>query len=289
MSTIDRRELMMAGSALTIGALLPGAAIAQTPSAAREFETDFETTMKELRSFFGNLAFEEVPARPIVTDDHSHNGGLRFDADVSSLSPGHFVIQPSARVSDIKERARGDLLPMFHVFAGQLPEGETRESQARMLLGLLTGPFGLDPAKLAFASVAEVEVLRPLLEELGYDFGEKVLIRDRQEALRMRDTSGYFFPDPLAPHFITSMGIYYRMTEEGLAGFSSYPPPLEWTEVAELTVDGISPPAIAIGLERLTLATTGRYPKWEHRLELLLEKVEEDAATPPPGIVDFTQ
>ena len=85
------------------------------------------------------------------------------------------------------------------------------------------------------------------------------------------------------------MGVYYRMTDGGPSGLESYPPALEWSEIAEFSIDGLDPPGFALGLERLTLATTGRYPQWEHRLPLLLEKVNEVGGAQPPGLQMFVQ
>jgi hypothetical protein len=282
---INRRDFVLGTSATALGALLPGAAIAVTPEGVEAFEADFQATLAKVRAVFAEQGLTEISALPLVTDEPEFNAGLRHDADVTTLAPGQFVVQPSARVSDIAERTRGDLLPLFHVFACQLPPGTSRDAQVRLMMQTLSDSFGLDPARLAFASVPEAESLRPVLQHLGFDFDEKVKIRDRDEALATRDTSGYFFPVRDSDQYIVSAGIYYRLSDEGAPGFSVYPPPPGWTEVGEITVAGAEPPAMAIGIERITLAATGRYPAWEQRLETLFAQVRE-AGSVPQSVLD---
>ncbi|MEM7443522.1 MAG: hypothetical protein AAF414_09365 [Pseudomonadota bacterium] len=139
---------------------------------------------------------------------------------------------------------------------------------------LFTQSLGLDPGRVAFASVPEAEKMRAPFAAVGWDLDAKVHIRDPEEARRTRDSSGYFYPHPDEAFFVTSMGIYYRLTEEGEEGFATYPPPSNWTEIGELVIGQVPFPAIVLGVERLTLAASGRYPQWQHRLDQLREAVE---------------
>jgi hypothetical protein len=289
---IDRRDLIKHGSAFAVATMVSGTPRVGLTQNASDFGREFDAKMDLVRRSLVERGFAEVAPMPIVTGIHHYNGGLQHDADVSILTPASFVIQPSARVDDAVERGRTDLLPIFHVLASQAPEGQDHGAQARFMVGLLIDTFGLAPSRIAFATVPEAVVMQPAIGQAGFDFSEKVLIRDEEEALARRDTSGYFFPDPTDPNFlIVSVGVYYRLTEEGDAGFKVYPPPPEWTEVAEFSVSGIEPPAFAIGIERLALAASGFYPTWEERLPLLFEKVEQQVGDRglPPGLEHFRQ
>ncbi len=286
---INRRNFVKAGSTLAVSAAFSGIARAGLTHNTAEFRSAFTKTAELLRSSLTDRGFNEIQPLPIVTGRSDINGGLQFDADVSMLSPSTFVIQSAARVDDIAERGRTDLLPVFNVLACQAPSGQSNEEQAEFMLGLLTNDYGLDPDRIAFATIPSAETMRGTLEQSGFDFDAKVHVRDDAEALETRDTSGYFFPDPSNPDFfITSVGIYYRLTDEPDSGFAQYPPPAHWTEIGEFSLGGIDPPAFAIGVERLTLATSGFYPTWRDRLDVLFKIISSHAKSDKkPPALDF--
>jgi hypothetical protein len=154
----------------------------------------------------------------------------------------------------------------------------------------LTDTLGLDPARIAFVSVPQSTNMRPVLDELGLSFPEKVLLRDEVEALAARDASGYFFPDPFGEDYLVTMGVYYRVGDTDEAAPAAYPPTSSWTEIGEIVIAGDAAPlGISLGAERLTFALTGLYPTWDQRLALLFAQVDHDSAggLEPPGLAAF--
>lgn len=243
----------------------------------QEFTKDFTKATDRLRTALRARGFTELGRKPITTGNLDHHGGLRVDADMTMLSPATFVIQPVARIDDISERGRTDLLPWFHVVGCQAPNDADVLNQAEIALSILVNDFGLDPGRLAFASVPAVEVMRGSFESVGFDFDAKVHIRDDDAARKARDSSGYFYPVPEDPEFfVRTLGIYYRLTDEGENRLSAYPPTAEWTEIAEFTIDGVNPGCFAFGLERLALAARGFYTSWDQRVPELIDLIETD-------------
>lgn len=283
--TLDRRKVMKLGTAATLGSMLP--AIATAENADPAFEAHFDDVLTRLRAQLESLGMNESAALPLATGDTGRNGGLRHDFDQAALPQGHFVVQPLARVGDVVERGRADILPLFHEIGCHPPGSLGAGAQLRMMVRILTDGFGLDPARLAFVSVPESEALRPALDELGLPYAEKVLLRDAQEAFETRDASGYFFPDPAGEAFFVTMGIYYRLSEVGDAAPAAYPPLPDWTEIGEIVIAGDTAPlGFSFGGERLTLAITGQYPTWDQRLGQLFAAAEAEGGA-PPGITLF--
>lgn len=288
--TVDRRKVVKIGAAFTVGAMIPGATLGGTNSALVDFNVEFDDISRRLKSTLNALGAEQKSALPIVSDDFDYNGGLRHDSDLQQLAMGEFVVQPCARIEDIEERDRPDVLPMFHECALRFPRGINHEESARLSISLLLEEFGLDPGRLAFVSVPQAKKLRPVFKGIGIDFEERTYIRDAAEALAARDSSGFFFQSPLSPKPYVTVGVYYRLGAGDVEDISAYPPPAGWSEIAEIVLAGPSgpDPILAIGVERLTLVTSGRYLTWGQRLETLFETIERDslAIGNPPGI-DF--
>ncbi|MDU9004556.1 hypothetical protein QO231_11920 [Sedimentitalea todarodis] len=277
---------MKTGTALTLGSVLAKATDAAADSVKADPENDFRNVLEHLRLALNERGFSQIPAQPIVSEMIDYNGGLRHDSDLGQLEAAQFVVQPCARLADIEERERADILPLFHECACRHAEGVDPGANARMLVRLLTDEFGLDPTRLAFVSVPIAEAMRPDMADLGFDFDEKVFIRDQDEAFAARDSSGFFFQDPSLPDHMVTMGVYYRLSEDGAAALTAYPPPPDWSEIAEIVIDGASPQVFAIGVERLALVTSGRFPSWQHRLARLRDAVANDSSgrEPPPGM-----
>lgn len=283
--TIDRRDVMKLGTALTLGSMIPSVGLTATTNDA--FEHQFADVLARLRAQVESLGLEEVAAQSIVTGE-SYNGGLRHDFDQSAVPQGTFTIQPLARVEDVSEQDRPDVLPLFHEVGCHPPASFSKADQTRMLMQILTDRFGLDPARLAFVSVPASEDMRPVLDELGLPYAEKVLLRDQQEAFEARDGSGYFFPHPEREEFFVTMGVYYRIGDADEPVPASYPASANWTEIGEIVISGeTAPPGISIGAERLTYAVTGTYPTWQERLDPLFQQVASDlAGGPQPAGID---
>ncbi|MFY2824461.1 hypothetical protein [Ruegeria sp. MALMAid1280] len=278
----NRRRVVQLGTAVTVGTMLPRMAAGQR----EDFETDLGSTLTRFRAKFGALGFDESAALPILTGDASYNGGLRHDFDQSALPFNSFVIQPLARVSDVEEKSRADVLPLFHE-VGCHPAGADGQTTTELMMRLLIDDFTLDPSRIAFVSVPLADELRPVLDDMGLSFAEKVLLRDEAGALAARDASGFFFPDPFDDDYVVTMGVYYRVGNVDEPAPKTYPPSANWTEIGEIVIAGDAAPlGISIGAERLVYAITGQYPTWEQRLGALFAQVEEEG-TEPPGLTAF--
>ncbi|MEM9255570.1 MAG: hypothetical protein AAGA91_08980 [Pseudomonadota bacterium] len=287
---INRRNLIKSGSTLLAGSVVSGVARAGLKQNAPAFDQAYAQTFALVKQTLDQAGLKEIPPLPLVSGQDHINGGLRQDANPAMLQRMTYTLQPSARVDDIAERGRTDLLPIFHVLASHTQPDTTFADQAHFLMTLLTDICGLDKQRLAFASVPDVEQMRELLTLSGIDFDRQVHIRAPEVARGMGDSSGYFFPDPEDNEYhILTCGVYYRLTDEGDVGFATYPPPAEWTEVAEFGLTGIESPGIALGMERLTLARSGFYPTWSDRLPMLMERVGAESGNdaPPPGLDAF--
>lgn len=283
---LNRRKVVQMGTAAAIGTAIPRLAFG-AGGRNDAFESRFSETLAGLQAAFAARGFAESQPLSIVTGNTSYNGGLRHDFDQSALPTNSFIIQPLARVSDVDEKTRPDVLPLFHE-VGCHPGGPISGQDAtRLMLDLLTRDFGLDPARMAFVSVPQANDMRPVLDEMNLPFAEKVLLRDEAEALAARDASGYFFPDPFGEDYLVTMGVYYRVGDQDEPAPTSYPPSSNWTEIGETIIGGDAAPlGISIGAERLTYALTGQFPTWDQRLGALFAQTEQEGAS-PPGIAAF--
>ncbi len=282
---LNRRKVVQLGTAATVGTLLPRVSLAAADQ-NEAFEQSFSETLTRLKALFAELGFTESEPLSIVSGDAEYNGGLRHDFDQSALPSNAFVIQPLARVADVDEQHRPDVLPLFHE-VGCHPANADGQTTTRLMMRLLTEGFGLDPSRIAFVSVPQSDDMRPVLDEMGLPFAEKVLLRNEAEALAARDASGYFFPDPFGEDYIVTMGVYYRVGQTDEPAPGTYPPSANWTEIGEIVIGGEAAPlGISIGAERLTYAVTGQFPTWDQRLGALFAQVEQDGAE-PPGLTAF--
>ncbi len=283
---LNRRKVVQLGTAATMSATLPRFALGATGQ-NEAFEAQFAKTLSGLKEAFAKLGFSEAKPLSIATGDTGYNGGLRHDFDQAALPANVFVIQPLARVGDVGEKSRADVLPLFHE-VGCHPDGDANgQTTTRLMIRLLTESFGLDPSRIAYVSVPESDEVRSVLDEMGMPFSEKVLLRDEAEALAARDASGYFFPDPFGDDYLVTMGVYYRIGDTDEPAPTAYPPSANWTEIGEIVIGGKAAPlGISIGAERLTYALTGQYPTWDQRLGALFAQVEQEGAE-PPGLVAF--
>ncbi len=280
---LSRRKAVQLGSAAAAGTLMPRLVSAQNSG----FESAFDTTLTRLRAAFTDLGFAESQSLPIVTGNADYNGGLRHDFDQSVLPVNAFIVQPLARVVDVAEKTRPDVLPLFHEVGCHPGGAVSGQDTTQLMLRLLTEAFGLDPRRIAFVSVPQADDMRPVLDAMDLPFAEKVLLRDEAEALAARDASGFFFPDPFGEDYLVTMGVYYRIGDEDAPAPTAYPPSANWTEIGEIIIGGEAAPlGISIGAERLTYALTGQFPTWDERLDALFAQVSHDGAE-PPGLAAF--
>ncbi|MEX0306291.1 MAG: hypothetical protein AB3N12_02790 [Ruegeria sp.] len=282
---LNRRRVVQLGTAATVGTMLPRLALSASDH-NDGFEQEFADTLNRLKAAFSELGFTEAAPLSIATGVNDYNGGLRHDFDQAELPSGAYVIQPLARVADVDEKHRPDVLPLFHE-VGCHPANPDGQATTRLMVGLLTEKFGLDPANIAFVSVPKSDDMRPVLNEIGLSFDEKVLLRDEAEALAARDASGFFFPDPYSDEYIVTMGVYYRVGDTEEPAPTAYPPSADWTEIGEIVIGGEAAPlGVSIGAERLTYALTGQYPTWDQRLGALFVQIKKEGAE-PPGVAAF--
>ncbi|WP_170411784.1 hypothetical protein [Ruegeria atlantica] len=283
---LNRRKVVQLGTAAAVGTVLPRFAIGATGQ-NDAFEAQFADTLDRLKAAFSNLGFSETQPLSIATGNNDYNGGLRHDFDQNSLPTDQFIIQPLARVGDVDEKARPDVLPLFHEVGCHPGGAASGRDTTQLMLRLLTEEFGLDPARTAFVSVPQAADMRPVLDEMNLPFAEKVLLRDEAEALAARDASGFFFPDPFGDEYLVTMGVYYRVGDLEEVAPKAYPPSDNWTEIGEIIIGGeVAPLGISIGAERLTYAMTGQLPTWDQRLGALFTKAQQDGAE-PPGLAVF--
>ncbi len=285
---LDRRRAVQLGTAATFGAMLPRRALAAADQ-NHEFEAAYQDTLSRLRNAFSDLGFSEVQPLSIVTQRQDYNGGLRHDFDQFALPTEAFVVQPLARVADVEEKSRPDILPLFHEVGCHPIQGADGQVTTQLMVQMLTATLGLDPSRIAFVSVPQSSDMGTVLDDLGLPYQEKVLLRNEAEALAARDASGYFFPDPFGNAYVVTMGVYYRIGDVDEAAPTAYPPSDNWTEIGEIIIGGdAAPMGVSIGAERLTLALTGLYPTWDQRLGALSDRVNSDSnGALPPGLSAF--
>ncbi|WP_282152327.1 hypothetical protein [Ruegeria atlantica] len=283
---LNRRKLVQLGTAATASAALPRFAIGATGQ-NEAFEAEFAETLAGLKAAFAKLGFSESQPFSIVTGNVDYNGGLRHDFEQKKLQPNAFVIQPLARVADVEEKNRPDVLPLFHEVGCHPEDAVSGRDTTELMVRLLTEEFSLDPSRIAFVSVPQADDVRSVLDGMNLPFSQKVLLRDEAEALAARDASGYFFPDPFGEDYLVTMGVYYRVGNQTEPAPESYPPSANWTEIGEIIIGGEAASlGISIGAERLTYALTGQFPTWDQRLDALFAHIDLGHAE-PPGIAAF--
>ncbi len=282
---LNRRRVVQLGTLATAGSLLPPVALA-TPDQNAGFEQDLTETLTRLRSLLSERGLSESEPLSIASGIDDYNGGLRHDFDQSNLPANAFVVQPLARVADIDEKSRPDVLPFFHE-VGCHPADADGPTAIRLMVDLLVDGFGLKSSRIAFVSVPQANDMRPVLDGMGLSFADKVHLRDEAEALAARDASGFFFPDPFGDEYLVTMGVYYRIGDTDEPAPAAYPPSANWTEIGEIVIGGeVAPLGISLGAERLTYALTGQFPTWDERLGSLFAHVEQSGAE-PPGLAAF--
>lgn len=271
-----------------MASVLPGRLAASEEPAGTEFDRAHAATQAAIQDHFSKLGYQPRNPAPIVTRDEIFNGGLRFDETGTGVleKHGQMVFQQCARLEDIDNKHRRDVLPLFHIFSCSKPLGFKPPQTVAQILTCLTETLGLDPARLAFVGTPLLNDYLPHLEKANVEPIRQIFLRDDAEALAAADGSGYFrFPgNPDAPVQPTA-GIYYWIGNGPPQPLASYPPSQNWTEIGEMSLDENDTLAFALGTERVTLASTGLISSWQERLAHLMEYIENDSsgAEPPSG------
>lgn len=280
---MKRRDFMLATASLATTSTLPQRASAATETV---FDRGYQDTLAKLHATFLANGYSQLSADPFVTENTDHNANLRSMIDYRSFAPGTYIVQPCARIDDISETHRSDILPVFTQFGGLLPNDHDEDAHLALAMEVMTNAIGLDPSRLAFVSVPEVEALRPQIEAQGLDFESQVWIRDPSEAKAARDSSGYIFPIVGSDMFVLSAGLHYRLDDATDESLSAYPPSAEWTEIGELIIAGHDPLGLVFGVERFVLAATGEYPTWEEQVPKLFDLAGASGSV-PTGLADL--
>ena len=289
---IPRRGLLKKGAVLATAILLPKATTLHATTPKPGPSPEIARVEATLIAYFTRKGYRQIAPAPLVTDDHGFNGGLRYDDSDVRVMPGTFFIQPAARTSDIAQRHRGDVLPIFHIFRLDGKRGEGRNDAFTILMGYLEGSLNLDPARLAFVSIPSFEGMRPQIERAGFDHDRQVYIRDPGEALQAGDGSGFFkHPGNRTYPAYPTAGVYYWVGDGAAPSVKLYPMPAGWTELGELFIAENGIASFALGVERLAYAATGRIPPWDAELSRLMAHIDHASApgAPPPGKAMFQQ
>ncbi len=204
---------------------------------------------------------------PLVTED-AFNGGLQFDDEIQGSLAGRFVIQPAARVEDIKQKDRIGVLPLFHIInfdqskdpKGLLPLDQT--------FNFLIRHLGLEPNRMRFTGTEKALFLVPFLAKHGLVESQLRLV-DWDKARALGTGSGYFEPKghPRTPSFNT-LSLEYLLADGSEL------------EIGEITLTDDRAAAVrnaGFGLERLSFARGDRLISWNETLPAFRRAVELDA------------
>lgn len=222
---------------------------------------------KELLQHLEQRGYELTSPLPLVTE-HSFNGGLQFDDEITGSSAGHVVIQPAARVDDIKQKDRIGILPLFHIINFDQSKGTTGVRPLNQTFNFLIHHLGLEPSRLRFTGTDKALFLLPFLAEHGIVESQLRLV-DWDKARALGTGSGYFEPKghPRSPSFNT-LSLEYLL-DDGIE-----------LEIGEITLTDDRPAAVrsaGFGLERLSFARGDRLTKWYETLPAFRRAVELDA------------
>ncbi|MEP3275696.1 MAG: hypothetical protein ABJN26_08050 [Stappiaceae bacterium] len=286
----QRRQILKGAAALTAASALNPTRTAFAAIANTDFNEQVKRVQNILLRHLSAQGYIEIESSPLVTENHDFNGGLQFDTSTIPAAHGQIVVQPSARIGDISQKNRHDVLPIFHILRFDRLVNQSVSDGLKDGLNTLTGPLELDVERLVFVSVPAFEAFRSVLEESGIDWARQVYLRDDQEARHAKDGSGYFqYPgNDNAPLLLTAAA-HYCLDDKRPDGKLSYPVPSNMTEIGELLLDPENLISAGFGIERLAYAQSGSIPSWEDRLVDLLSEIEAASAgrTTPPAKVLF--
>ena len=283
---LPRRRVLQGSAAMALSSLAPWAAQADQDADMRVFLRGISITRSNLLNFFPSKGYREGTSLPIVTGRNDFNGGLRYDDSDIPFVPRQMVVQACARVEDIAEKQRDDVLPLFHIFRCDRIDGDPARETLDQLLERLTLAFEFTPERIGFVSVPAFAALRPVVERYDIRWSRQVFLRDLESARAAGDGSGHF-RHPSGEHGpgLATVGVYYWMGDGTPGPLRGYPPTTGWIEIAEAAIEDDSPLAFSIGLERLFFNIVGFRPSWNAQVARLLERIDRDSASGqvPPG------
>lgn len=287
----ERRQFLRGSAYLAASFALPQS-MPVPAMAAEALKSGGATTVeKSLPAFFSAKGYRTIAAKSLVTNRPEFNGGLRYDETGTVDMPGRMIVQPCARLSDISEKIRPDILPLFHIFRCNAHPGQNKADLFASSLAYLTGPLQLDPTRLAIVSIPPFAQIRATLPEAGVDWDRQIHLRDPDAALKAGDGSGIFrHPGPDYVPAMPTAGLYYRLDDGAGDPPKVHPLPAAWTEIGEFMMADNGTAFIAFGVERLHLASAGTIPSWNEQLPNLLNRIRQDAGNGalPSGAKTFS-
>lgn len=270
-----RRQFLKGAAALTAASAVPAASGAAAFEGDSPFDNNAEGVRAGLLDHFSSLGYEQSPPATFVTDDYTFNGGLRYDDSGVPPASGQIFVQPSARVEDITQKNRHDVLPLFHILRIDRFNTQSVEDGINTIFSALTDALNLDPDRMLFVSVPALEQYRSALEAKGIDWTSQVHIRNEAAARKALDGSGYF-RDPTnknLPPQVTA-GIYYCLDQMCPDTELTYPVQTNATEIGELILEPSIAAAAGFGIERLAYAQSGSIRSWEEQIIHLFSAIE---------------
>lgn len=287
----ERRKFLRGSAYLAASFALPQSIPATTMAAEASKAAGAMDVETSLLAYFSAKGYRKIAPKPLVTDNHDFNGGLRYDDTGTVELPGQMIVQPSARLSDISEKSRADVLPLFHIFRCNVHTGQNQDALFSRAIAYLTGPLRLDIARLAIVSIPPFTQSKAAFQRSGVDWERQVHLRDPDAAFKAGDGSGIFrHPGPDYVPAMPTAGIYYRVDDGAGDPPKMHPLPAAWTEIGEFMIAGDGAAFVGFGVERLQLASTGAIPSWDDQLPNLLRRIRREAGNGamPPGAKIFS-
>ena len=272
---MKRRSFLRGSALLTLSSIVSPGFAGKAGAQSVGFVDAVEATRKTVLGHFSQHSYRVVEATALATGRAQLNGGLRHWPPETLQQPGHMVIQPIAKLDDIGERHRPDVLPVFHVFISYRKSGDTPADAFDHQLAFLLDRMKLDRERVVLISSEFLEPFRPVVERHKINWNRQVFMRKSGEAKAAGDGSGFIrIETPGGPYEAATVGVHYWLGKRPIPRIAAYPPASEWTEVGETILDDKVPNGFVIGIERLLLALTGAYPTWDEYMGQLVKYVE---------------
>lgn len=223
-----------------------------------------EGSRAEALRWFSAKGYAPIAASPLITEI-PFNDGLAFDEHFDSSRDALYVVQPCSRVEDVHKKDSPGTLPRFTIF-GVVPAPNTPVADpVADIVGFLTGPAGIDPARLRVTTTDLSRAVFPLLAELGIA-SDRIRLQPVEKAMREGAGSGFFAPAGHPHHpAIPTFSVEFVMADGSEI------------EIAEIATEPGDDSGGAIGLERVTMARNDRLITWSEQLPVFKQSVEEDA------------